>query len=150
MAKPSQADQLLLWAWCIGCFVGTTALFVYLPMSTQPAWAHLSEYPTPLTVLFSMGALTAVGVLRMTWNRPVFQGPIRGALIVGTLSSVLGVAGYGGYVYAFSQTLAVAQSAPNVGEPAPDFRVVDPEGRAWSLQPFRGSPVLLVFYRGHW
>ena len=150
MATPSKADQQLLWAWCIGCFVGTTALFFYLPMSTQPAWAQLSEHPTPLTALFSLGALTSVSILWTTRNRPTFQGELRGVLIAGTLASVLGVTGYAGYVYAFSQTLAVAQSAPQEGEFAPDFRVVDPEGRAWSLQPFRGAPVLLVFYRGHW
>ena len=150
MAKPSKADQLLLWTWCTACFVGTTALFFYLPMSTQPAWAQLSEDPTPLTTVFCLSAVTCVGILWVIRNRPMFQGELRRTLMVGTLASVLGVTGYGGYVYAFSQTLAVAQSAPQVGELAPNFRVVDPEGRAWSLQLFRGSPVLLVFYRGHW
>ena len=55
---------------------------------------------------------------------------------------------YSFYVYSFS-SLPPAPNAPKVGEQAPDFAVVDPEGRNWALSEFRGD-VLVFFYRGHW
>jgi hypothetical protein len=41
-------------------------------------------------------------------------------------------------------------SGPPIGAPAPDFALVDQTGRTVRLEDFRGSPLLLVFYRGHW
>jgi integral membrane sensor domain MASE1 len=41
-------------------------------------------------------------------------------------------------------------SGPAIGAPAPAFALVDQAGRTVRLEDFRGSPVLLVFYRGHW
>jgi len=39
---------------------------------------------------------------------------------------------------------------PAVGAPAPAFALVDQSGRTVGLNDFRGAPLLLVFYRGHW
>jgi len=40
---------------------------------------------------------------------------------------------------------------PAVGDPAPDFSVVDSRGAPFTLSDLRGrGPVVLVFYRGHW
>ena len=39
---------------------------------------------------------------------------------------------------------------PAVGAPAPDFALVDQDGHTAHLTDFRGAPLLLVFYRGHW
>jgi len=41
-------------------------------------------------------------------------------------------------------------SGPAIGAPAPDFTAVDQNGRTTRLADFRGRPLLLVFYRGHW
>lgn len=39
----------------------------------------------------------------------------------------------------------------NVGQPAPDFTLEDPDGKKISLSDYRGKKnVVLVFYRGHW
>jgi hypothetical protein len=43
-----------------------------------------------------------------------------------------------------------AASGPTVGAAAPDFEVTDHTGKVVQLADFRGSPLLLVFYRGHW
>jgi len=150
MSETSLPERLLLWVWCICCFVGTTCIFIYLPMSTRPSLEALSENPTRLTLLFGFCTLTCLGLVIATWKRPNFSGGLRTPLLVGTAASILGFSGYSTYVYAFSQSLAVAEAAPQVGEIAPDFQVTDPEGREWSLDTFRGSPILLVFYRGHW
>jgi len=37
-----------------------------------------------------------------------------------------------------------------VGKPAPDFTLKDQDGRDFTLSSLRGSPVLLIFYRGYW
>jgi cytochrome oxidase Cu insertion factor (SCO1/SenC/PrrC family) len=39
---------------------------------------------------------------------------------------------------------------PAVGVPAPDWTLVDQAGRTVRLADFRGAPLVLVFYRGHW
>jgi len=39
---------------------------------------------------------------------------------------------------------------PAVGVAAPDFDLVDHTGKTVRLADFRGSQLLLVFYRGHW
>lgn len=37
-----------------------------------------------------------------------------------------------------------------VGAPAPNFALIDPQGKTVGLADLRGAPALLVFYRGHW
>ncbi len=41
-------------------------------------------------------------------------------------------------------------SGPAVGTPAPSFALADHTGKTVRLADFRGGPLLLVFYRGHW
>ena len=42
-------------------------------------------------------------------------------------------------------------TALRVGEPAPDFSLLDAAGRPVALADYRGKkPVVLVFYRGYW
>jgi len=43
-----------------------------------------------------------------------------------------------------------AASGPSVGAPAPAFALVDQSGKIVRSEDFRGAPLLLVFYRGHW
>ncbi len=42
------------------------------------------------------------------------------------------------------------QIASAVGKPAPDFTLKDQDGHDFTLSSLRGSPVLLIFYRGYW
>jgi hypothetical protein len=41
-------------------------------------------------------------------------------------------------------------SGPPIGSPAPAFTLADQTGKSVRLEDFRGAPLLLVFYRGHW
>jgi hypothetical protein len=43
-----------------------------------------------------------------------------------------------------------AAAGPPIGAPAPAFALVDQQGKTIRLEDFRGAPLLLVFYRGHW
>ncbi len=40
------------------------------------------------------------------------------------------------------------QSSPQVGDAAPDFHLIDGDGKAWSLNENRGQVVVLLFYPG--
>ena len=42
------------------------------------------------------------------------------------------------------------QIATAAGKPAPDFTLKDQDGHDFTLSSLRGSPVLLIFYRGYW
>jgi len=44
----------------------------------------------------------------------------------------------------------VAAEAPKVGQQAPEFTLVDQNGKSVSLSAARGQKVVLVFYRGYW
>ena len=148
-SEPTPGDRLLLLGWCAACLVGTLSLFVYLPMSSLPELAALSEHPTPLTILFGLSAASAAVITRKARHMPAFNGahtPLR----AGSVTAILGFLLYVTYVYGMSSNLAVAQAAPQVGDEAPGFRVTDPDGRVFDLQNYRGAPVLLVFYRGQW
>jgi hypothetical protein len=41
-------------------------------------------------------------------------------------------------------------AGPPIGSPAPAFTLADQTGKSVRLEDFRGAPLLLVFYRGHW
>ena len=125
-------------------------LFLYLPMSTFPGLESLSEEPTPITMVLGLSLFVCITIMVIGDRRASFERELRHVLFVGTIASVLGFTAYGTYVYAFSQTLAGGTNAPKVGQPAPDFSSVDPEGRQFKLSDERGAPVLLVFYRGQW
>lgn len=51
------------------------------------------------------------------------------------------------------ESSGVVRSAPvGIGDPAPDFRLPDQDGRPQSLATERAKrdAVVLIFYRGHW
>jgi len=60
-----------------------------------------------------------------------------------------------GVAAAFAAVLYVVPAmppapGPPIGAPAPTFALPDQNGRTVRLEDFRGAPLLLVFYRGHW
>lgn len=44
----------------------------------------------------------------------------------------------------------VRVAPPAVGAEAPDFKLVDQDGKRVTLSALRGQKVVLVFYRGYW
>lgn len=40
--------------------------------------------------------------------------------------------------------------ALTIGQPAPDFKLPDQDGKAVKLSAAQGHKVVLVFYRGYW
>ncbi len=55
------------------------------------------------------------------------------------------------FLIAVALVVAGATAAsPKVGQQAPDFKLLDQNGKAVSLSAARGQKVVLVFYRGYW
>jgi len=54
------------------------------------------------------------------------------------------------YVFVLSYGLPATEQVVRVGEPAPAFALPDQEGRTTTLDDYRGSNLVLVFYRGFW
>jgi cytochrome oxidase Cu insertion factor (SCO1/SenC/PrrC family) len=48
------------------------------------------------------------------------------------------------------QVLPKPQVAHATGQAAPDFSLLDQNGKTFQLRSLRGQRVLLVFYRAHW
>lgn len=146
---PETGLELRPWVrvWALGTFVAIAALPVYLPSSLLTGLGSLAAEPWPLTALVVLGAAASwAGVL-------VVRGRVlpllRRTMVTGAVLASLGCVGWVGYVEVLSHQLA-GDRAPQVGDLAPDFALVDPEGRAWQLSAFRGGPVVLLFYRAHW
>jgi len=146
---PRLNDRLGIWAWCIATFFSVVCLLLYLSMSTRPDMEALSESPHILTGVLLFATLTSVATGAWLTRRPATPRNLASILRTGSIAAVLGCTSYTSYVYAFSQTLPDSD-APVVGVMAPDFEVTDPDGRHWRLSDFRGSTVLLFFYRGNW
>src|SRR5688572_8355247 len=100
------------------------------------------NHAVPSWILVGGGlALSALAVRQAARGRRLLAD-----LLAGT-SGVLALA-FAGFLYA---VLAVPEaSGPAIGSTAPDFALSDQHGRTVRLADFRGRPLLLVFYRGHW
>ena len=124
-------------------------VFVWFPVTRDVPWANL--------LLFGIAAaLVLIGV-----RRTFAPGRPRRAKIAGVALATLSVALCGCFVFAtliMARHLPASQSAPQMGQKAPDFRLSDTHGTLVSLAEILASPVnghapkgvLLVFYRGAW
>lgn len=71
--------------------------------------------------------------------------------LAAALLASLSCAGGGGPSQLASDKLSLRSSPVQVGEAAPDFTLGDQNDRKVTLSSARGkTPVVLVFYRGHW
>jgi len=128
----------------VGLAVGLAGIVSYFVIALHfGAWLpRVRNSAQPNVTLVVIGvAISAVGVHRAR---------DRGRRLAAVLAS-LNVAFAAAFVWLLYGVTAVpVVSGPAVGAPAPDFTLVDQNGRATRLADFRGGPLLLVFYRGHW
>ena len=67
----------------------------------------------------------------------------------GLLAVNVGLAGlFAAFLY--QMPVVPIATGPAVGVAAPDFALPDQRGQTVRLADFHGSPLLLIFYRGHW
>jgi cytochrome oxidase Cu insertion factor (SCO1/SenC/PrrC family) len=55
-----------------------------------------------------------------------------------------------GLLFAKAIRVPKPQIASAQGKPAPDFTLKNQDGNDVTLSSLRGSPILLIFYRGYW
>ncbi|PYK74752.1 MAG: hypothetical protein DME39_06135 [Verrucomicrobia bacterium] len=125
------------WNWPIwlGFIVAVGGLF--------SPWANL--------LLFAIGAaLLLVGLFRAFGRPQVYRGKIFGSIFV-TISFLL-FAFFAYEIFYVLRQVPLSSHAPRVGEKAPEFTLVDPNGRSVALADLlSGSKaVVLIFYRGFW
>jgi hypothetical protein len=125
---------ILAVAGVLGYFVVVFRLGAWFPGVRNDA------IPSWLLVAFGL-ALSVRAVARATSGRRIVAG--------GLLALNVAVAG------AFATLLYVVPVVPDargpaIGAAAPDFALPDQTSKTVRLADFRGQPLLLVFYRGHW
>lgn len=145
-------------------FLSFPIVFVWFPVTRDFPWANL--------VLFGIaGVLLLVGVRRaFAPDRGPQAGSPLGVAdrahptrskIAASVLTLLSLAIFGFFVvsmFIIARRLPASQSAPRIGQKAPDFTLSDTNGKQVSLAELLASPVngktpkgvVLVFYRGYW
>ena len=143
-----------LWA---GFLAALVALFSYAFFAQ---FAITRDFPWVNLLLFAVsGVLLAMGLVRAFRYPELYRGRILGPVVA--VLSLLGFALFAyGTLYEVRQ-LPSAFGAPRVGQKAPDFTLLDQNGKPITLTDLltavpgsttSGIPnaVLLIFYRGYW
>lgn len=130
-------------------FISYPLVFVRFPITRDFPWANLA--------LFALGAaLVIMGVRRAFGSSRARRSKVAGAILATLSALVLCLFVFS--VFIFARWLPASKSAPQVGQAAPDFSLVDASGKTVALSSLLSEPingkapkgVLLIFYRGHW
>ena len=137
--------NLSLWIGFLFALAGflSYTFFAQFPITRDFPWANL--------LLFAIGAaLLLVGLFRAFGRPQVYRGKIFGSIFV-TISFLLFVF-FAYEIFYVLRQVPLSSHAPRVGEKAPEFTLVDPNGRSVALADLlSGSKaVVLIFYRGFW
>lgn len=133
----------------IFAFISYPLIFVRFPITRDFPWANL--------LLFAAAAaLVIIGVRRAFGSARPRRSKVAG-VILGTLSALV-IALFVFSVFIFARWLPASNSAPQVGQAAPDFSLGDSTGKTVALSTLLAEPIngkapkgiLLVFYRGYW
>lgn len=116
----------------------------------------------PALLLFAVAAALLVSGLKRRSREPeLYRAQVAGYVL--TTLSILIFALFGFVVYQVSRVFPDAKNAPQIGQRAPGFSLVDANGRNFTLAQLLSTPitnsdsaarspkgVLVVFYRGYW
>lgn len=137
------------WAPIVGLTLGTLGLILY-GLAIYGLGAYMPTVrndAAPNWLLLAAGiALSGIGVRRAFARPRRYGGPVVASTALGTNLVFAAVLAW----VLYAATDLPANSGPDVGAPAPSFALQDQDGGTVRLTDFRGSPLLLVFYRGHW
>jgi hypothetical protein len=141
------------WNWSIwvGFVVAVTGLFSYeffarFPITRDFPWANF--------LLFGIGlALLVIGLFRAFGRPQVYRGKIFGSILAAI--AVLCVAFFSYVIFYVLHQVPASAGAPRVGQKAPDFFLLDQNGKPVGLGDLLRGPsgpkaVALIFYRGFW
>ena len=138
------------WNWPIwaGFVVVLAGLFSYeffarFPISRDFPWANF--------LLFGVGgALLVVGLFRAFGRPQVYRGKIFGSLFAALALTAVGFFSY--VIFYVLHQVPASAGAPRVGQKAPDFFLVNQDGKPVGLGDLLSNSkgALLIFYRGFW
>ena len=153
MATNKRSWNWHLWvgfALCLAGFVG------YLPLVRFP---FTRDVPWVSYLFFAAGAFSlGIGLKRAFGSPEQFRGKIFGPVLSALSVVVIGMFGF--FIFHAAKQLPLSTGAPQVGQKAPDFSLLDANRQNVSLaallnttmpgsqKPAKG--VLLIFYRGYW
>jgi hypothetical protein len=127
----------------VGLGLGLAGVLAYFVVVFRLPWLpEVRNFAVPNWLMVVAGLLLSVTALaRATAGRRLFPSVLFGLNVVVTVA-------FAAILYAVP---AVPRATgPAVGAAAPDFALADQTGKMVRAADFRGSPLLLVFYRGHW
>jgi hypothetical protein len=143
-----------LWAGFGLSMAGLAGYIFWLNESRAVFWPALLLFVAAAVLLFS-------GLKRRSREPQLYPGKIAGYVL--TTASVLIFGLFGLVGYQVSKFFPDAKNAPQIGQRAPDFSLVDADGKNFTLAQLLSTPitnadsaaratkgVLVVFYRGYW
>ena len=138
------------WNWPIwvGFFVLVAGVFSYeffarFPITRDLPWANL--------LLFAIGIALLISGLFRAFGRPqVYRGRIFGSVFA--VVAVLVVALFSYEIFYALRQVPASAGAPHVGQKAPDFLLLDQNGKPVGLGDLLSNSrgAVLIFYRGFW
>ena len=117
--------------------------FVRFPITRDFPWANL--------LLFGIGcALLIVGLFRAFGRPRLYRGKIFGSIFSAIALFLFAFFSY--EIFYVLRQVPLSAQAPRVGEKAPEFTLVDKNGKPVALADLlSGSKaIVLIFYRGFW
>jgi hypothetical protein len=138
------------WNWpiWIGFVVVVGALFSYeffaqFPITRDFPWANL--------LLFGIGAALLIGGLFRAFGRPQrYRGKVFGSIFSAIAFLLFAFFCY--EIFYVLRQIPASSGAPRVGQKAPDFVLLDQNGKPVGLGDLLSASraVVLIFYRGLW
>src|SRR5438105_9981977 len=150
---PGKIDMKRKWNWplWVGFVVVAGGLFSYaffaqFPITRDFPWANL--------LLFGIGAaLLLLGLFRAFGRPQVYRGKIFGSIFTAIALFLISLFSY--EIFYVLRQVPASSGAPRVGQLAPDFFLLDQNGKPVGLcdllsGPSGPKPVVVIFYRGFW
>jgi AhpC/TSA family protein len=135
-----------------GLLVVLAALVSFVPIVM---WSpDLRDRPWATLLFLAAGLLLIARGLRLAYREPqLYRGRIAGPIVMVLGIALAGLFTYG--VFVAARQVPAALGAPHVGQKAPEFSLLDQEGRTVTLSDLLGhapedAGVVLIFYRGYW
>ena len=143
-----------LWAGLGLCILALAGYILYVNETRAAFW--------PALLMFVVAAVLLVsGMKRRSREPEVYRGKVAGPLLTALSVLIFGLFGF--VAYQVSRVFPAAKLAPQIGQRAPDFSLVDANGNNLTLTQLIATPianangtagttkgVLVVFYRGYW
>lgn len=145
-ARMRRSWNSLIWA---GFVVVIAAAASYIPVFAR--FPATRDVPWVNLLLFLLGGwMLATGLRRAYAESDRYGGKVSGAVLGVLALALFGLFCWGNFV--FARRVPASTSAPQAGDPAPDFTLPDAQGKPVALADLRKShkAVLLIFYRGYW